>query len=234
MIKVVGLGPGAREALTLGTIDALKGRGKVYIRTEKHPTVDYLREIGLEFETFDYLYETIDNFDDVYSSIVNAIISSHKEGMDIIYAVPGHPLVAERSVSLLMNKCKEEGISLEIVPAVSFIDAMMESLKIDAVDGIKIIDAFDIKNQIFDKRVGNIITQVYNKLIASEVKLALLLYYPEDMEIYFVRSAGIKKDESIRKIFLYELDRQDDIDYLTSLYIPKNIEITKDFNDFYQ
>ena len=33
--------------------------------------------------------------------------------------------------------------------------------------------------------------------------------------------------ESIRKIPYYELDRQEDIDYLTSLYIPKDLEIQR-------
>jgi len=51
------------------------------------------------------------------------------------------------------------------------------------------------------------------------------------MEIYFVRAAGIKGLECTRKIKLYELDRQDDIDYLTSIYIPKEPEATFDFQD---
>ena len=108
---------------------------------------------------------------------------------------------------------------------------MMESLKIDPIEGLKIIDAFDIKNQILDKRIGTIITQVYNQLIASEVKLKLLEYYNDETEIYYVRAAGIKGEESIRKIPLYELDMQEDIDYLTSIYIPKDLNNKKDFND---
>src|SRR3712207_9513899 len=51
------------------------------------------------------------------------------------------------------------------------------------------------------------------------------------MEIYFVRAAGVEGLESIRKIPLYELDRQEDIDYLTSIYIPKNLNVAKDFQD---
>lgn len=54
------------------------------------------------------------------------------------------------------------------------------------------------------------------------------------MEIYFVRAAGIKELESTRKIYLYELDRQKDIDYLTSIYIPKKLDATKDFYDLIQ
>ena len=46
---------------------------------------------------------------------------------------------------------------------------------------------------------------MYNPLIASEVKLELLEYYNDETEIYYVRAAGIKGEESIRKIPLYEL-----------------------------
>jgi tetrapyrrole methylase family protein/MazG family protein len=107
----------------------------------------------------------------------------------------------------------------------------MEALEIDPVEGLKIIDAFDIKNQVLDKRIGTIITQVYNKYIASEIKLSLSEYYSDDTEVYFIRAAGVKEEESIRRIKLYEIDRQEDIDHLTSLFIPKCLENTMDFND---
>ena len=234
MITVVGLGPGAIESLTIGTLEILKGDKKIYLRTEKHPTVDYLKSICIQFETYDDRYEEYNNFDDVYRAIAEDLIKKHEVNGDIIYGVPGHPLVAETSVKLLIELCKKKKIDIEILPAVSFIDAVIESLKLDPIEGLKIIDAFDIKNQVLDKRVGLLITQVYNKFIASEVKLALLEYYKEDMEICFVRAAGVKGLESTRKISLYELDRQEDIDYLTSIYIPKELEGTKDFHDLIQ
>ncbi|NMM62163.1 nucleoside triphosphate pyrophosphohydrolase [Clostridium sp. P21] len=231
MIKIVGLGPGAKEAITIGTLDVLKNSDKIYLRTEKHPTVEFLKKNSIKFETYDHKYEQGQNFEQVYKSIADDLISKEQEYGDIVYAVPGHPLVAEKSVNLLIELCKEKGIETEIFTAVSFIDVLMESLKIDPIEGMKVIDAFDIKAQVLDKRVGTIITQVYDKFIVSEVKLALMQYYPDDTEVYFVRAAGIKNLESIRKMPLYEIDRQEDIDYLTSLYIPKNLEIKKDFND---
>lgn len=231
MIKVVGLGPGSKEALTLGTIEVLKSTKKVYLRTEKHPTVEYLKAFGIEYETFDKKYDSMDSFDEVYDSIAKDIVKVYKELDDVVYAVPGHPLVAEKSVNNLIKLCDENSIELKIYPAVSFVDAMIESLRIDPIEGIKIIDAFNIKNQILDKRLGTIVTQVYNGFIASEVKLALLEYYGDEEEIYFVRAAGVEGLESIRKIKLYELDRQPDIDYLTSIFIPKSLNNTKDFYD---
>jgi tetrapyrrole methylase family protein/MazG family protein len=231
MIKIVGLGPGAKEALTIGTICELEANKNVFLRTEKHPTVDYLKEKNIEFGTYDNIYESIGSFDEVYLNIANDLVKKHEELGELIYAVPGHPLVAEKSVFNLIELCNQNKIEYKIIPAVSFIDAMIEGLKIDPIEGLKVIDSFDIGNQILDKRIGTIITQVYNQLIASEVKLKLLEQYNDETEIYYVRAAGIEEQESIRKIPLFELDMQEDIDYLTSIYVPKDLNNKKDFND---
>jgi len=231
MIKIVGLGPGAKEALTIGTICELESNENIFLRTEKHPTVEYLKEKNIVFKTYDNVYESIGSFDEVYLNIANDVIKKHDDLGDLIYAVPGHPLVAEKSVFNLIELCKKNNIEYKIMPAVSFIDAMIEALKIDPIEGLKVIDSFDIGNQILDKRIGTIITQVYNQLIASEVKLKLLEQYNDETEIYYVRAAGIKNEESIRKIPIFELDMQEDIDYLTSIYIPKDLKNKKDFND---
>ncbi|MDY2582762.1 bifunctional methyltransferase/pyrophosphohydrolase YabN [Clostridium perfringens] len=231
MLKIMGLGPGAYEALTIGALKELKNNKNIYFRTEKHPTVDFLKDEGIKFESYDHAYEKYDSFDDVYKYIAEDLITKIKDDEDLIYAVPGHPLVAEKSVINLIELCKENNVQYEVLPAVSFVDAMMEALQVDPIEGVKIIDAFDMKNQILDKRVGTIITQVYNNFIASEVKLRLLEGYEDDTEIIFVRAAGVEGLESIRKIPLYELDWQEDIDYLTSIYIPKDLGNKKDFQD---
>lgn len=231
MLKIMGLGPGAYEALTIGALKELKNNKNIYFRTEKHPTVDFLKDEGIKFESYDHAYEKYDSFDDVYKYIAEDLITKINDDEDLIYAVPGHPLVAEKSVINLIELCKENNIQYEVLPAVSFVDAMMEALQVDPIEGVKIIDAFDMKNQILDKRVGTIITQVYNNFIASEVKLRLLEGYEDDTEIIFVRAAGVEGLESIRKIPLYELDWQEDIDYLTSIYIPKDLGNKKDFQD---
>lgn len=231
MITVVGLGPGSKDAITIGVLEALKNSDNVYFRTEKHPNVEYLRGLGVKFETYDSFYEKYNNFDEIYKAIAEDLLRIHEDNKDIVYAVPGHPLVAEKSVTNLINLCKEKNIEVKLMPSVSFIDALIESLELDPINGVKIIDAFDVKNQMMDKRVGVIVTQVYNKFIASETKLALCEYYRDDTDIYFVRAAGVEGQESIRKIKLYDLDRQEDIDYLTSIYIPKKVEEVKDFQD---
>lgn len=231
MIKILGLGPGDPKSLTIGAMEELQNNKNIYFRTKIHPTVDYIDNQKIEYNTYDYLYESCDSFDDVYSNIADDLINKAKLGEDIIYAVPGHPLVAERSVTNLINLCKKENIDYKVIPAVSFIDAMMERLEIDPIEGLKIIDAFDIGNQVLDKRVGTVITQVYNALIASEVKIKLSEFYDDETEIIYCRAVGIEGEEKIVKIPLFELDMQEDIDYLTSIYIPKNLDSKKDIYD---
>ena len=231
MIKIIGLGPGAPESLTIGTIEVLKKTKNIYMRTEKHPTVDYINTIGIQYETYDSVYESFDTFDEVYNFIATDLVKKYQQLGEMVYAVPGHPLVAEKSVMLLIDQCKKNNISYEVLSAVSFIDVVMERLQIDPIEGLKIVDAFDCKEHIFDKRIGTIITQVYDNYIASEVKLALTSYYRDDTEVYFIRAAGIRNEESIRLMPLYEIDRQEDIDYLTSIYIPKDLNNNKDFYD---
>lgn len=231
MIKIVGLGPGSREAITMGTFELLKNSKNVYFKTEIHPNVEYLKQSGIKFKSYDDKYENFEEIEGICESIAKDLIEKHKKTTEIVYAVPGNPLVAEKSVSNLIELCKKENIEVQVFPAISSIDAMIESLKLDPVKGIKIIDALDIKKHILDKRVGTIVTQVYNKSVAAEVKLALIEYYDPNMGIYFVRAAGVKELESIRKIPLCELDKQEDIDSLTSVYIPMNLQAPKDFYD---
>lgn len=231
LINIVGLGPGSKEAITLGAYELLKTSENIFLRTVKHPTVDYLAELGVKFKSYDQRYEDAENFDEIYKYIAEDIIKQYENFGNILYAVPGHPLVAEKSVTLIIKLCDEKDIPYTIYPAVSFIDALIDALKIDPVEGLKIIDAFDMNNQLLDRRCGIVVTQVYDNYIASEVKLKLMEYYNDDAEIIFIRAAGIKGHQSLRKIKIYEIDRQKDIDYLTSLYIPKNTESVKDIYD---
>ncbi len=55
-IVVVGLGPGDISSLTLGAIEKISSGNKVFLRTEKHPTVKYLDEKKIVYISYDYFY----------------------------------------------------------------------------------------------------------------------------------------------------------------------------------
>jgi tetrapyrrole methylase family protein / MazG family protein len=95
-IIVIGLGPGDENDLTLGADKNLKENRNTYLRTEKHPTVSYLKKQGIKYETYDYIYEREDEFKNVYKSIAEDLIEKSNNYGIINYCVPGHPLIAER------------------------------------------------------------------------------------------------------------------------------------------
>ena len=219
-IKVTGLGPGRAGLITMESMELMEQAGTLILRTEIHPTVEALRERGLQFTSYDSFYQEADSFEELYSAIARDLLSRAKAGGDIVYAVPGSPLVAERTVVLLRQMAKEENVPLEIVPGMSFLEVLYARLGIDPVEGIAVLDAETLDNIVLPKGLPMAVTQVYNAQIASDVKLLLMEHFPDDYEVTYVHHLALP-DESIREMPLFELDRQKDIDHLTSIYLKK-------------
>ena len=101
----------------------------------------------------------------------------------------------------------------------SFLDLAYVELGIDPIAGLRIIDAQDFAAASEAGGYPLMITQVYSKLIASDLKITLMDVLDDDYVIYFLRNLGLP-DEECRPVPLFELDRQANIDHLTSVYIP--------------
>lgn len=219
-LTIIGLGPGSKEYLTIDAYDVLVNSDLVYVRTLKHPVINYLESKNVKFESYDYKYENNDKFEDVYDSIVEDVLEKLQVD-DVFYAVPGNPFVAESTVEKLIERIKEMDVELEIIHGTSFIDAIVTTLKLDPVYGLKIMDGLKIEDTIIDVTCDALIIQVYNQTVASNVKLELMKYYDDEQEVIVVRGAGIKEEEIIMHVPLYELDRIDILDHLTSVYIKR-------------
>jgi len=218
-IKVLGLGPGDVRLLPGGAIDLLLGANKVFLRTGQHPTVAELSNQGVKFETFDSLYDRFDSFESVYDEMVKTLLSEAEtaDGGYIVFAVPGHPLVAEAAVRKLL---RSRPGAVEVIPGMSFLDAIFARLELDPTRGLKILDAFDFKPTEIDTGTALLICQVYNRLIASDAKLKLMECYPDDQQITVVKAAGVPGEEKVEVVPLFQLDRLPWIDHLTSVYVP--------------
>ena len=217
-ITIVGLGPGAVGHLSLETMGLLKNCQQVILRTAVHPSVSELEKEGVNYTSCDDLYEQGASFEEVYGNVVARVLAAAQKG-DVVYAVPGSPLVAERTVVMLREQAKEQGVKLVIKPSMSFLDLAYVELGIDPIAGLRIIDAQDFAVVGDAGNYPLMITQVYSQLVASDLKIALMDTLDDDYEIYFLRNLGLP-DEECRPIKLFELDRQPHIDHLTSAYIP--------------
>ncbi len=219
-ITIVGLGPGAFGLITVETLELLQSAESLRLRTAKHPTVSEIRARGIEFESYDYVYEEQDSFEEVYHKIATDCLAQAKAGKKLVYAVPGSPLVAERTVILIRELAAKEGIPVTILPGMSFLEVLYTRLAIDPIEGLTVLDAADVTSLPAELTTALVVTQVYNSHVASEAKLALMEYYPDDYEVVVVKNLGLP-DEQIQALPLFELDRIPGIDHLTSLYVPR-------------
>lgn len=231
MIHIAGLGPGDPGSLTMETFELLK-RTRVLLRTRIHPTVAALDSWGIRYASLDHLYEKNPSFQEVYRSLAEEVIAAwRREGTELTYCVPGNPMIAEQSVVELISRLEQEGIPYVVHPAVSFIDTILDVLRRDPIRGLLILDATELRDKGLSGDTDTVVTQVYNRRIASEVKLALSDYLDDEAEIIYVRNAGIKGEETVRRIPLWALDRQEDVDHLTTVFIERE-SVKPGFQDF--
>jgi len=229
-IEILGLGAGDLEQLPFGVYKKLLNNENVFLRTKEHPVVIELEKEGFRYTSFDTVYEKHDQFEEVYQEITKTLLHM-AETIPVIYAVPGHPLVAERTVQLLLEWGPKEGVEIAIGGGQSFLDAMFQALKIDPIDGFQLLDGTALfANEL---QIGQhlLIGQVYDQFVASDVKLTLMEKLPDDYEVYIVTAAG-SKEEQIEKLPLYELDRNVTVNNLTSVYVPPVKEETLLWRNF--
>src|SRR4051794_38238424 len=217
-IEILGLGAGDLDQLPFGVYKKLINATHVYLRTKEHPVVMELEKENLRYTSFDSIYEKHDQFEDVYQEIVQTLLQK-TNGEKVIYVVPGHPLVAERTVQLLLEYGPKDDIDILIGGGQSFVDALFQSLKIDPVDGFQLLDGTSLHSNQLQINQHMFISQVYDQLVASNIKLILMERLPDDYEVVIVSAAG-SSNEHIEKVPLYELDRRVTLDNLTSVYVP--------------
>ena len=218
-IKVVGMGPGDFGSMTVESWETIQKASRLILRTAIHPTAEEMARRGISFSSYDEKYEKAENFETLYAFIANDLIAKARAGEDIVYVVPGSPLVAERTVVLLREQAEKENIPLTVFPGMSFAEPLCARLGIDPVEGLLIMDAADLDRLPMDWPTGLVVTQVYSQAVASETKLALMEFLPDDYGIIIAQHIGLP-EESVQRVPLYMLDRQANIDHLTSLFVP--------------
>ncbi|MDP4100235.1 MAG: nucleoside triphosphate pyrophosphohydrolase [Bacillota bacterium] len=217
-ITVVGLGAGDMDQLTIGIHKLLTKADTLYVRTKDHPLIEELEKETKNIRFFDDIYEKHDQFEAVYEEIADTLFEAARRE-DVVYAVPGHPFVAEKTVQLLTERQEKENVQVKVAGGQSFLDATFNVLQIDPIEGFQFVDAGTLSADELELRHHLIICQVYDQMTASEVKLTLMEKLPDDYEVVIVTAAG-SRGEEIRTVPLFELDRNVALNNLTSVYIP--------------
>ena len=220
-ITLLGLGPGDPALLTRQAWELLESIDEVYLRTRQHPVVTGF-PVNIRIPSFDDLYDRADNFEWVYAQIVQQVLELGKRPGGVVYAVPGHPFVAEATCPEIARQARQEGIPLRVVEGISFLEPVLTALGVDPFPQTTIIDALELAIAHvppFPPSAPAIVAQIHSQAVASEVKLTLMSLYPDEHPVKLVHAAGTPQSV-VESIPLYEIDRSQHIGLLTALYLP--------------
>ena len=229
-LVILGLGPGDPGERTVAAQAALDAADRIILRTSVHPGLDDLAT-DTRVSSCDDLYESAAGFDALYAAIAERVIANVTPGELTVYAVPGHPRMGERTVPFIESRALAAGNVVEVLDAVSFIDASLAAVPVDPLDGgLQIADAEHLSVTLdrephaagllgIDPALPLLIAQIYNGALAAAVKMALSRLYPDDHAVTLIQAAGVPEREGKATIALHELDRQG-VDHLTSLFVP--------------
>ncbi|MDQ6798371.1 MAG: nucleoside triphosphate pyrophosphohydrolase [Actinomycetota bacterium] len=211
-VVVAGLGPAGPELFTAATAAAIEALPRRWLRTRRHPSASAVGECG----AFDDLYDAAESLEDVYTGIVEALVVDARSHGEILYLVPGSPLVAERTVVLLVADARVE---VDLVPSLSFLDLTWDRLGIDPLAaGVRLVDGQRFAVEAAGERGPLLVAQCDSRNVLSDIKLGVDA--PSDQaDVVVLHHLGLA-DEVVRSVAWADLDKVVEPDHLTSLWVP--------------
>ena len=220
-ITILGLGPGDPDLLTRQAWNFLENCSELYLRTRQHPVVAGLPP-EIQLHSFDDLYETGENFEAVYHQIIEQVLALGRRSQGVVYAVPGHPFVAEATSPEIARRARAEGLPVTIIEGLSFLEPVWSALGDDPFPHAALVDALELAGAHvppFPTSAPAIVAQIYSPLVAADVKLTLNALYPDEHPVKLIHAAGTAQ-QRVEHLALYEIDRSPNIGLLTALYVP--------------
>lgn len=207
------MGPGDERFVTSQTLDAIAASQVRFVRTTRHPSASLVPDAT----SFDDVYETADRFEDVYATIADRLVTAAADHGHVLYAVPGSPLVLERSVARLRH---DPRIECEVLPAISFLDLAYAALGIDPVEArVRLIDGHEFSQSAAGETGPLLIAHAHANWVLSEIKLAAESATGDEAVVILQRLGT--DDEAIVHTTWSELDRTVEADHLTCVYVPQ-------------
>ncbi len=207
MITVIGLGKNAGD-LSLNAVNALKKASRVFLKSEQFASSKILKDLEIEFESLDRLFETAEDFDALNESIVCVLQEAAKKE-DVCYCVDSSG-TDDTSVRLLADR----EIAFSVYPAASKADHILA--KVGGETGAQIFSAWRfVEKDVYVNAQPLVIYDLDSEFLAEEVKLKLAETVGDERKVLFFDG------EKCREIFVYELDRQEHYDHQSALFLPR-------------
>lgn len=220
MIYILGLGSGDKYSIKESLKNKIKELSKssqVVVRTEAHPAVQFLKDNKINFYSCDEVYKENNNFYETYKKITDYILDNAKRS-DVLYLVPGHPMVAELTTKLILSKTDD----VQVIGGESFLDLCFNVAKFDPIEGFNFLDATDIEClKEVNPKLHTIITQCYDDLTAGNISLELGEYFPINHKVVVMENLS-NDNERVYETTLEDLQTSvgEKINNLRAIYLP--------------
>ena len=216
LVTVVGIGPAGGDLVTEGTralIEATPPAAR-FVRTLRHPSA----QVVAPATSCDDLYRSVQDIERVCGAIVERLVAAAESHRAVLYAVPGSPAVAERSVQLLLGDAR---VRAAVHPALSFADLAWSRLRVDPTEsGVRIVDGRRFAAEAAGECGPLLVAQCDSAATLASVALAL----PTPSTVVWVLHHLGLESERIERIPAAELAHWEPVDHLTSLYMPAMAE----------
>ena len=211
-VVIVGLGPGGDEFVTAHTLAEISRSTRRFVRTTRHPSAHLVGDAV----AFDDIYEQADTFADVYAEITDRLVAAAVEHGEVLYAVPGSPLVLERTVRHLLDDSRVE---CTVHPAMSFLDIAWARLGIDPVEArVTLVDGHEFATAASGLAGPLLVAHTHANWVLSDIKLAVEDASGDEAVVILQRLGTA--EEAIVHTTWAELDRTVEADHLTCIYVP--------------
>ncbi|MGN0774954.1 MAG: MazG family protein [Candidatus Ventricola sp.] len=219
IITIAALGPDSGEMLTMGALEAMRQADALVLRTARHGAAGVLAQQGIEFKTLDALYERSEDFDELCRLAAAALVEKAKTCESLCYAVsePGSDATVRALAAVL-----PADVTLRVVGGVSLADCAACAVIPFGVntENLRTITALSVQEMRVQADSPQVVTEIDNRYLASDVKLWLSDLFEDEMTVYFLENAA-QPGAAARPIPLCELDRQAHYDHRTAVLVPR-------------
>ncbi len=213
-ITLIGLGVSEGD-LSLRGKRALDNATTIFARTSLTSSYSSLK--GYNVTALDELFLNSRNFDTLNKKLAKRILDASKEG-DVVYCVDG--CVSEDIACSIIRARKKDVIVIEGVSKAVHALSLVKTTK-QSYTGISAYDIASLKSCTMA-----VIYDIDSDYTASLVKAKLSDVYGEEVDCYFVRG------DSVKKIKVYEIDRQKKYAYDCTVLIEEGDFIHKQRYDY--
>lgn len=216
-ITVVSLGPGDLQLMTPQALSAMQQAKRLIFRTAQHPAVVQMRQDGMDIASLDDYYDRYEDFDAMHDAMAD-FLWQEATAQPVVFAVLD--ALTDGAVRALRHKRPEKAV-LTILPAVSLADACTAELPDDMapVGALRTIPAEDAVTASPDPTTPLMITEIWNRTLACDLKLRLSDIYGDEMQVVLFPSR-VKTKKKPKVLPLWEMDHGHTFDHTVCLYVP--------------